>query len=512
MPRNTHAVLTSIDPSEQTKGSSMGQCVTRSAAAVNMFLYEVFHLTERQKRGAIQFRLLRTERGPHTVHESQGSESSPAASSGYESSTPPVLVSGSTEDPTKTPPSAVVQNTSGHSEGLAPNFNEWKGKKLRCSEAFMASTHAAVTVEVTVLISKLKKAEAICKTQEKPFFSGTVINSNLCVPLELSYEDSVPYTINRYLRDYQREGIKFMYNNYTRSRGCVLGDDMGLGKTVQVFLIVAPLSVLYNWKDELETWGHFQCVVVHGLKKEEELNRIRRGRIEIALTTYETLRLCLDLFNDIDWSAIIVDEAHKIKNPNSQITQAMKELNCQIRIGLTGTVLQNNLEELWCVMDWAVPKCLGSLGHFKSKFSEPIEQGQRHNATKRALATGRKTVRALAKKICHYFLRRTKSLIKEQLPKKDDRVVYCSLTDFQQTVYQTVLNTEDVTLLLKSSEKCDCKSGHTRRRCCYRTNSEGVEMKKLYFTYLAILRKIATMWHCSNPAREPAKTRKNMLA
>lgn len=390
--------------------------------------------------------------------------------------------------------------------------------------------HGTDGVEQSLPVSKLMRLGPNCFIQEKPFFPGNVINSGLCVPLELNYENKVPYTINRYLRDYQREGIRFIYNNYMHSRGCILGDDMGLGKTVQVigflaailhkkgtwedieknrptflqsqacdkqskqnkvFLIVAPLSVLYNWKDEFETWGHFQCVVVHGLRKEEELNRIKKGRIEIALTTYETLRLCLDQFNSIDWSAVVVDEAHKIKNPDSLITQAMKELKCQIRIGLTGTILQNNLEELWCVMDWALPGCLGSIGHFKSKFSYPIEQGQRHTATKRALATGRKTVRALVKKISHSFLRRTKGLIKEQLPKKDDRVVYCSLTDFQQTVYQTVLKSEDVTLLLRSSEKCDCQSGHTRRRCCYRTNSEGVDMKKIYFTYLAILRKVA---------------------
>ncbi|XP_033947423.1 DNA excision repair protein ERCC-6-like 2 isoform X2 [Pseudochaenichthys georgianus] len=142
-------------------------------------------------------------------------------------------------------------------------------------------------------------------------------------------------------------------------------------------------------------------------------------------------------------------------------------------------------------MDWAIPGCLGNLGHFKNNFSDPIEQGQRHSATKRALATARKTVRALVRKISHLFLRRTKALIKEQLPKKDDRVVYCSLTDFQQTVYQTVLDSEDVTLILKSSEKCDCQSGRNRGRCCYKTNSEGVEIKSLYFSYLAILRKIA---------------------
>ncbi|XP_038559899.1 DNA excision repair protein ERCC-6-like 2 isoform X2 [Micropterus salmoides] len=386
--------------------------------------------------------------------------------------------------------------------------------------------------EEAVPVSKLMRPGSNHFTKEKPVFPSSSTDPRLCVPLELSNvdEDRVPYTINRYLRDYQREGIRFIYNNYIRSRGCVLGDDMGLGKTVQVigflaavlhktgtwediknnrpqflqsqmpskqskpnkvFLIVAPLSVLYNWKDELDTWGHFQCVVVHGLRKEDELARIKKGRIEIALTTYETLRLCLDQFNIIDWSAVVVDEAHKIKNPNSQITQAMKDLKCKIRIGLTGTILQNNLEELWCVMDWAIPGCLGSLGHFKNKFSDPIEQGQRHSATKRALATGRKTVRALVRKISQWFLRRTKALIKEQLPKKDDRVVYCSLTDFQQTVYQAVLDTDDVTLLLRSSEKCDCQSGRTRRSCCYRTNSEGVKMKELYFSYLAILRKVA---------------------
>ncbi|KAA8593001.1 hypothetical protein FQN60_018456, partial [Etheostoma spectabile] len=320
-----------------------------------------------------------------------------------------------------------------------------------------------------VPVSKLMRSGLTHLTQEKPLFPGSITDTRLCVTLELSDVDGdrVPYTINRYLRDYQREGIRFIYNNYICSRGTRQDINNNRPQFLQsqipskqskpnkVFLIVAPLSVLYNWKDELDTWGHFQCVVVHGLKKEEELARIKKGRVEIALTTYETLRLCLDQFNNIDWSAVFVDEAHKIKNPNSQITQAMKDLKC------------------------------------KNSISDPIEQAQRHSATKRALATGRKTVRALVRKISKWFLRRTKALIKEQLPKKDDRVVYCSLTDFQQTVYQTVLDTEDVMLMLRSSEKCDCQSGRTRGRCCYDTNSEGAQMKALYFSYLAILRKVA---------------------
>ncbi|KAF4109865.1 DNA excision repair protein ERCC-6-like 2 isoform X1 [Onychostoma macrolepis] len=364
---------------------------------------------------------------------------------------------------------------------------------------------------------------------ERPLFHSNQMPPGPSEPFLLSGSDvKVPYTINRYLRDYQREGIKFIYHSYAKSRGCILGDDMGLGKTVQVigflaavlrktgtwkdvennkpqfllsqkpteqvqkvFLIVAPLSVLYNWKDELDTWGHFRVVVVHGVRKDEELARVQRGRCEIALTTYETLRLSLDQFNSIDWAAVIVDEAHKIKNPKSQITQAMKDMRCKVRVGLTGTILQNNLEELWCVMDWAIPGCLGSPVGFKNRFSDPIEHGHKHTVTKRALAEGRKAVQDLAKRLSHWFLRRTKALISDQLPKKDDRVVYCSLTDFQRKVYRAVLDTDDVTLLLQSSGKCHCGSGRPRKKCCYKLNADGVPVRYLYFSYMAILRKVA---------------------
>lgn len=368
---------------------------------------------------------------------------------------------------------------------------------------------------------------------EKPYFPGRKFPSSSAVAFKLSEEgDSIPYTINRYLRDYQREGTQFLYGHYRQGRGCILGDDMGLGKTVQVisflaavlhkkgtrediennmpefllrsmkkelpssmtkkmFLIVAPLSVLYNWKDELDTWGYFRVTVLHGNRKDNELMRIKQRKCEIALTTYETLRLCLDELNSLEWSAIIVDEAHRIKNPKARVTEVMKALKCNVRIGLTGTILQNNMKELWCVMDWAVPGLLGSRIHFKKQFSDPVEHGQRHTATKRELATGRKAMRRLAGRMAGSFLRRTKTLIKDQLPKKEDRMVYCSLTEFQKAVYQTVLETEDVTLILQSSKPCTCNSGRKRRSCCYKTNSRGDEVKTLCLSYLTVLQKVA---------------------
>ncbi|XP_035877375.1 DNA excision repair protein ERCC-6-like 2 isoform X2 [Phyllostomus discolor] len=367
---------------------------------------------------------------------------------------------------------------------------------------------------------------------EKPYFPDRKFPSS-AVAFRLSENgDSIPYTINRYLRDYQREGVQFLYGHFIQGRGCILGDDMGLGKTVQVisflaavlhkkgtrediennmpefllrslkkepppsiakkmFLIVAPLSVLYNWRDELDTWGYFRVTILHGNKKDNELIRVKQRKCEIALTTYETLRLCLDELNSLEWSAVIVDEAHRIKNPKARVTEVMKALKCNVRIGLTGTILQNNMKELWCVMDWAVPGLLGSRIHFKKQFSDPVEHGQRHTATKRELATGRKAMRRLATKMAGWFLRRTKILIKNQLPKKEDRMVYCSLTDFQKAVYQTVLETEDVTLILQSSEPCTCGSGRKRRNCCYKTNSHGETVKTLYFSYLAVLQKVA---------------------
>ncbi|XP_052013615.1 DNA excision repair protein ERCC-6-like 2 isoform X3 [Apodemus sylvaticus] len=361
---------------------------------------------------------------------------------------------------------------------------------------------------------------------EKPYFPDRRIPS-LTTAFQLSEDgDSIPYTINRYLRDYQREGAQFLYRHYIEGRGCILGDDMGLGKTIQVisflaavlhkkgtrediennmpefllksmkkepsstakkmFLIVAPLSVLYNWKDELDTWGYFRVTVLHGSKKDNELIRLKQRKCEVALTTYETLRLCLEELNSLEWSAIIVDEAHRIKNPKARITEVMKAVKCKVRIGLTGTILQNNMKELW-----AVPGLLGSRIHFKKQFSDPVEHGQRHTATKRELATGRKAMHRLAKKMSGWFLRRTKTLIKDQLPKKEDRMVYCSLTDFQKAVYQTVLDTEDVALILTSSQPCTCGSGRKRRKCCYKTNSQGDSVRTLCLSYLTVLQKVA---------------------
>ncbi|XP_068677020.1 DNA excision repair protein ERCC-6-like 2 [Montipora foliosa] len=371
---------------------------------------------------------------------------------------------------------------------------------------------------------------------ERPSFTQAVQYPS--VPLVVSDPGvqpviKVPATINRYLRDYQRDGVCFLFKHFKENTGAILGDDMGLGKTIQVisfiaavlgktgtkadifckfmnarkiekqreedgihketgtFLIVSPGSVMYNWKDELETWGHFKSGLFHGNTKEDTLQRALGGRLDVALTTYETMRNHLDDINRVPWLAVVMDEVHRLKDHKSQITVAAKALKVKRRYGLTGTPLQNKLAEFWCVMDWANPGSLGKSKRFNREFGKPIREGQTYDATKRELALGRKKSKDLQDMIGTFFLRRTKELIANQLPKKEELVVFCPLTSFQEDVYQTLLQNPDVEMIRKKNFPCDCGSGLDRGKCCYMLSSENEDIKTITMRFFQLLLKVA---------------------
>ncbi|XP_038068189.1 DNA excision repair protein ERCC-6-like 2 [Patiria miniata] len=373
-----------------------------------------------------------------------------------------------------------------------------------------------------------------CEEMEKPYFPG-VSTASAKIPLVLSKDDSgsvvqVPATINRYLRDYQREGVKFLYRQYQKGEGGILGDDMGLGKTVQVlaflcavlgktgtredcqrrlpeflqkklkttrghssevFLIICPNSVIYNWLDEFETWTYCTVGKYHGRERQETLWKAMKGKLDAVITSYETYRIYMDSLLQVKWAGVIVDEVHKIKEPGSQITQALKEVNTMRRYGLTGTALQNKLSELWCVLDWANPDCLGSLAKFKLNFEESISKGQKFHASKRELAESRKVSSQFAELRDQWMIRRTKALISHQLPTKDEKVVFCKLSALQLSIYQALLESDDMQLILKQKDTCDCGSGSIRIQCCYKYNSEGEKVKALTMTFMSLLIKVA---------------------
>lgn len=330
----------------------------------------------------------------------------------------------------------------------------------------------------------------------------------LDVPLEGS-AGLIPASIAQYLREYQIDGVRFLHEKFVYQQGAILGDDMGLGKTVQVaafltaafgktgderdakrlrkmrrqhsdrwyprVLIVCPSTLMANWEGELNRWGWWKVEIYHGAGKDDTLKAARNGAIEIMLTTYTTYSNCQDRINSVEWDVVIADECHLIKDGTRAITRAMNQVNSLCRIGLTGTAIQNKYEEFWTLLNWTNPGSFGSLMEWKHSIVTPLTRGQSHNATLHQLSLARKT----AKKLVHnllpeFFLRRMKTLIAHQLPKKTDRVVFCPLTELQKDAYKRLLESEEVRAILTSVDDCECGSpGRKQGWCCGKTLPDG---------------------------------------
>ncbi|KAF2434838.1 hypothetical protein EJ08DRAFT_435267 [Tothia fuscella] len=344
---------------------------------------------------------------------------------------------------------------------------------------------------------------------EKPVLRGKPDKPYEDIVLETS-AGIIPAPIAQWLWDYQVEGVQFLHNLFVHNKGGILGDDMGLGKTIQVIafltaafgktgderdrkrmrkvrragsdrwypraLIICPKTLIDNWRSELDVWGWWETATYQGnvAEKQSALDAAKSGHLEIMLTTYDTYRNNKSAINTVEWDCVVADEVHKVKGRNSEITQAMIDINTLCRIGLTGTAIQNNYEELYTLLNWANPGRLGSLATWKHSISNPLRLGQAHDASSYQLGTGRRTADKLVNVLLpKFFLRRTKALIAHQLPKKTDRVVFCPLTVTQAEAYQNYIDSDIVEYIRTSTELCDCNSSKKRGWCCY-TEIPGV--------------------------------------
>lgn len=226
--------------------------------------------------------------------------------------------------------------------------------------------------------------------EERPNFSSAIKPSRMYEDIHLPHSlGIIPASIARYLRDYQVEGVSFLHELFVYQKGGILGDDMGLGKTVQVAaflavafgktgderdakrmrkmrrvehspwypkaLVVCPGSLIENWKQELNRWGYWHVDAFHGGPKEDVLSAAITGRLEVVITTYHTYKNYRSRLNLVEWDCVVADECHVLKEPASENTKAMNEVNSLCRIGLTGTAIQNKYEELWTLLNWTNP-------------------------------------------------------------------------------------------------------------------------------------------------------------
>ncbi|KAF9074477.1 P-loop containing nucleoside triphosphate hydrolase protein [Rhodocollybia butyracea] len=338
--------------------------------------------------------------------------------------------------------------------------------------------------------------------------------SSVLKPFRLRGDIKIPAPLNIFLRDYQRDGAQFFYDRYVNNRGGLLGDDMGLGKTVQVIaflsaimgktgyqtdedrrqqhvselqdgddwrdfrklplpgatwptcLIIAPSSVVHNWQRELETWGYFEVGIYTGKldDRRDVIKEFKMGRLDIVVTSFDIALRDIDTLDTLDWSCVFVDEVHRVKNLSSKLSIALHRLSCKRRFGLTGTAIQNSYDELHAILHWTDPERMGDPSHWKAMISDPLRHGQSNTASDQQKALALITSDILAHKLLpEFFLRRTKVLIKDQLPKKTDNVVFCPMAPIQLMAYKRILELPAVQHLIQKDDPCECGSGKTAK-------------------------------------------------
>lgn len=252
------------------------------------------------------------------------------------------------------------------------------------------------------------------------------------------------------LKNHQREGVAWLqYLTKSKDKGCLLADDMGLGKTLQIlyfiqwhkkfynkwkkpYLIVAPVSLLDNWNNEIKKFlkdSSIEPVILHGdiISKKRNDNDIDWLKTrDIILTNYETVRSCQFNICAVDYAVVILDEAQKIKTPGTYVTCASKALKGDFKIAMTGTPVENTFVDLWCIMDFAIPGLLGNAKDFASNYQHPLKKGDTD-----VVGLGKE----LRERMGVFFMRRCKTDVLKDLPEKTERKHEVIMSSIQEERY-----------------------------------------------------------------------------
>ncbi|MEU0400829.1 DEAD/DEAH box helicase [Streptomyces sp. NPDC006197] len=256
-------------------------------------------------------------------------------------------------------------------------------------------------------------------------------------------EISQPAALAATLRDYQLRGLDWLHRMTSLGLGGCLADDMGLGKTITVIalhlhrqvdpasagptLVVCPTSLMGNWQREIEKFAPGTPVRrFHGAAR--DLEEVAEGGF--VLTTYGTMRLDAERLAARSWGLVVADEAQHVKNPYSATARQLRTIGARARVALSGTPVENNLSELWAILDWTTPGLLGGLGAFRTRFAAAVEGGRDPAAAAR-----------LAALVRPFLLRRRKSDpgIAPELPPKTETDRTVSLTPEQAGLYEAVV-------------------------------------------------------------------------
>jgi len=293
-----------------------------------------------------------------------------------------------------------------------------------------------------------------------------------------------PLNLQGTLRDYQKRGVGWLQYLENLGLNPCLADDMGLGKTLEVIarllkereeagnipptLVIAPTSVLGNWRKEIERFAPQLRTLVHqGITRLKDKQNFAEtsSKYDVVLTSFALARLDEKLLQSIEWHRVVVDEAQNIKNPHAAQTRAILKLAAPHRLALTGTPVENRLRDLWSIFNFLSPGYLGKEAQFRKTFELPI---QKDNDMARSAA--------LKKLVEPFILRRVKTdkRIIDDLPDKIEQKMYCTLSSEQASLYEAVVKDVEEQL----------------------NEAEGIQRKGLILSTLLKLKQI-----CNHPAQ-----------
>uniref|UniRef100_A0A7N8Y3W3 Chromodomain helicase DNA binding protein 7 n=1 Tax=Mastacembelus armatus TaxID=205130 RepID=A0A7N8Y3W3_9TELE len=266
-------------------------------------------------------------------------------------------------------------------------------------------------------------------------------------------ESSREYRNGNALREYQLEGLNWLTFNWYNSRNCILADEMGLGKTIQSitflneiymkgiegpFLVIAPLSTIPNWEREFRTWTELNAVVYHGsqasrktIQAYEMYYRDTQGKIikgvyrfHAVITTFEMILADCPELRSIPWRCVVIDEAHRLKNRNCKLLEGLKMMDMEHKVLLTGTPLQNTVEELFSLLNFLEPERFLSEQTFMTEFGDLKTEEQ---------------VQKLQGILKPMMLRRLKEDVEKNLAPKEETIIEVELTNIQKKYYRAIL-------------------------------------------------------------------------
>ncbi|MEW5302035.1 MAG: hypothetical protein WDW36_004847 [Sanguina aurantia] len=282
----------------------------------------------------------------------------------------------------------------------------------------------------------------------------------------------------RTLRPHQKEGVSFMYECVMGLRdatktGCILADEMGLGKTLQIIalvwtllkqgpegrpvtakvIVVTPATLVQNWAKEVKKWlgsERLQALpLTQGPEAKQLVQDFKLGNIyKVLVVSYETLRKHVDELAGV-CGLLVCDEGHRLKAvKGNQTINALLQLRCPRRIVLTGTPVQNNLDEFYALLSFVVPDLLGTPTVFKRVYSDPISRSRDREATLEQRELGASRAEELQAKVGTFVLRRTQDLLTKHLPPLSVYVLFCSPSDTQIQLYDAILRSKAVSSIM----------------------------------------------------------------